>query len=120
MHGGAEGVEGGSDTVTWWRDTLCAAAKRLQGCARGVERAKRPHVRLMSRAAIAAVAGLVIIACATSAGLGPCPKRCYTNGRLHPEMRACVACLPPSDLSLRFVGLRGDLMISDALANADW
>eukprot|EP01043_Picozoa_sp_COSAG02_P057024 COSAG02_NODE_6856_length_3324_cov_155.239070_4_plen_167_part_00 len=25
-----------------------------------------------------------------------------------------------SPLSLRFVGLRGDLMISDALANADW
>jgi hypothetical protein len=25
-----------------------------------------------------------------------------------------------SPLSLRFVGLRGDLMISDVLANADW
>ena len=37
----------------------------------------------MSRAAIAALAGLAIIACAASAGLGPCPKRCYTtDGRL--------------------------------------
>ena len=52
----------------------------------------------MSRAAIAALPGLAIIACATSAGLEPCPKRCYTtDGRLHPEMRACAACLPPSD-----------------------
>ena len=52
----------------------------------------------MSRDAIAALAGLAIIACAASAGLGPCPKRCYTtDGRLRPEMRACVACLPPSD-----------------------
>ena len=40
VHGGAEGVEGGSDTVTWWRDTLCAAAKRLQGCARGIRYSK--------------------------------------------------------------------------------
>ena len=52
----------------------------------------------MSRAAIAALAGLAIIACAASAGLGPCPKWCYTtDGRLRPEIRACVACLPPSD-----------------------
>ncbi len=34
MHGGAEGAEGRSDTVTGWRDTLCEAAKLLQGCAR--------------------------------------------------------------------------------------
>ena len=52
----------------------------------------------MSRAAIVALPGLAIIACATSAGLEPCPKRCYTtDGRLRPEMRACAACLPPSD-----------------------
>ena len=34
MHGGAEGAEGRSDTVTGWRNTLREAAKRLQGCAR--------------------------------------------------------------------------------------
>ena len=101
VHGGAEGVEGRSDTVTGWRDTLCEAAKRLQGCARA---ARVGETTLMwSTISCLVVLPLLPQACARvgdppTREVTPCSAICYTgSGKLRADIYGCAGCLPPAE-----------------------